>query len=191
MSLERVVPPSGEPLTLAEAKVYLRLTDDDTSQDSLIIDSIAAARELAELYCGRSFMQQDWSLTLDGFAQRIELPKPPLISVISMKYLDAGGVQRTLDPSSYRMVKGSPGYIEPAYQAVWPILRGITAQVEIVYRAGYGTDPTSLPAVAKRAMLQLVATLFEERGETVTLQSGVVPLPIRRVLDPIRVARYG
>ena len=42
MSVVVVTPPDTEPLTLAEAKLHLRVTD--TADDDLITDCIAAAR---------------------------------------------------------------------------------------------------------------------------------------------------
>ena len=44
-----------EPVTLEEAKLHLRINPGDESEDALILDIIAAAREYCENYTGKSF----------------------------------------------------------------------------------------------------------------------------------------
>lgn len=65
MSLKRLSGPSGEPVTLAEAKLHLRVTE--TSQDALISALITAARGAAEQITRRQLMTSQFLLTLDRF----------------------------------------------------------------------------------------------------------------------------
>src|SRR5262249_39302763 len=60
-----ITPPTGEPLTLAEAKAHLRLdvADDDTYVNTLI----TAARQYTEEVCWRGILAQTWELVLPGF----------------------------------------------------------------------------------------------------------------------------
>lgn len=55
-----------EPLTLDEAKLYLRVTND--IEDVLISSLITMARERAEAVCGRSLAVTDFP---DGYPERI------------------------------------------------------------------------------------------------------------------------
>lgn len=66
-ALQIVVPPVVEPVTLAEAKNYLRVDQDITDDDALISELIVAAREYAETYCGRSFANKTYRQSLDSF----------------------------------------------------------------------------------------------------------------------------
>ena len=59
--------PAEEPLTLAEAKIDMRVDEDFTDHDALIEALITAAREYAELICRRALITQKWQLTLDQF----------------------------------------------------------------------------------------------------------------------------
>ena len=44
----------------------------------------------------------------DGFpTSYVELPYPPLRSVLSVKYDDSAGVEQTVDPASYQHLKGA------------------------------------------------------------------------------------
>ena len=48
-----------EPVTLAEAKLHLRINPGDTSEDSLIKDLITAAREFCENYTGKELVGEN------------------------------------------------------------------------------------------------------------------------------------
>lgn len=59
------VPPAGEPITLAEAKLHLRV--DFSEDDTLIQALITSARQTAEDITRRAFITQTWKLVLDQF----------------------------------------------------------------------------------------------------------------------------
>jgi uncharacterized phiE125 gp8 family phage protein len=86
MGLESVTLPSGEPVSLEEAKAYLRVDSDD--EDLLIAGLVSAARELAERHTRRAFLTQDWLFWRDSWPEArgrgLEIPKPPLVSVTSV-----------------------------------------------------------------------------------------------------------
>jgi len=65
MPLVRTTAPAAEPVTLAEAKMHLRVID--SSEDSLISMLIASARQHAETITRRALVTQSWKLTLDQF----------------------------------------------------------------------------------------------------------------------------
>ena len=84
MSLQLNTPPAAEPVTLAEAKAWLRVdTGDD--DDALITSLISAARARAEWHTGRAFVTQGWTLWLDCWPSGAcaEIPLPPLQGVQS------------------------------------------------------------------------------------------------------------
>ena len=92
MSLTLIAAPILEPMTLAEAKLHLRV--DGTDEDDLITALIVAARRRAEHLLTRALITQTWELTLDEFpAADIQLPKPGVLSIVSVKYLDSAGVE--------------------------------------------------------------------------------------------------
>lgn len=65
MRARLVTPPSGEPVTLAEAKGHLRLEEAD--DDPMVSLLITAARQYIEEYCWRGLLQQKWELVIEGF----------------------------------------------------------------------------------------------------------------------------
>lgn len=124
--LTRIVDAPIEPLTLADAKNWLRVEIAD--DDALIADLITAARLECEAINNRSFINTQWMLTLDYFPPyssrytsllppaivgpmsdrnywlnlsdvAIGLPMPPLVTVDSITYVDPNGTTQTLDPT--------------------------------------------------------------------------------------------
>jgi uncharacterized phiE125 gp8 family phage protein len=69
MGLRQTTPPAVEPVSLAEAKLHLRV--DITDDDALITGLIQGARYAAENMCRRVMVTQSWGLTLDGFPRRL------------------------------------------------------------------------------------------------------------------------
>lgn len=185
MSLKLITAPASEPITLAEAKLHLRV--DGTDEDALITALIVAARQSAEHITGRSLMPQTWELALDEFDSAIYLPKPPLVSVTSVKYLDEDGVLQTLDPSAYLLDDYSePAKLMPAYDTCWPSTRCQANAVTIRYQAGYA-DAESVPQEIKSWMLLKIGMLYANR-ESVAVGVSVAEVPqVDRLLDSCRV----
>src|SRR5712691_10534347 len=100
-SLQLVMGPTEEPVSLDEAKAHLRVDLD--AEDDLIEDAITAARETLEIEMRRSFLSTTWTLGLDHFPWRgfLRLPRPPLQRVEAMTYLDVDGAEQTLEPTVY------------------------------------------------------------------------------------------
>ena len=163
-----------EPVTLTEAKLHLKVdcTDDDTYITTLII----VARKHAELFQNRSYITQTLELRMDGFPQfLIELPRPPSISVTSIKYIDSAGDTQTLDASKYTTDFNSyVARIVPAFNETWPITRQVIDSVTIEYVAGYGAA-AAVPETIKQAMLLLIGVWYENR-EPIT-DSTVMEIP--------------
>lgn len=136
MSYTRTIDPIVEPVTLAEAKDHLNVTNigspaTTSPDDTLITALIQAAREHAEIYTNRSFVSQTWKLLMDDFPSwELRLSKPPLISVTSIKYYDTDNVQQTLVANTDYTVDifSEPGWVVPSSSG-WPlyILRGLMA----------------------------------------------------------------
>lgn len=130
---------------------------------------------------------------LDGkTGYEIFLPKPPLQSVTSIKYIDTDGAQQTLDPSLYIVDTASePGRLTPAYGQTWPTIREQANAVEIVFVCGYGLA-AAVPAGIKRWMQIRVDTLYNNREEVAILSKGKVEiLPyVDTLLDDFRVKTF-
>jgi hypothetical protein len=124
-SLIRATEPASNPVTLAEAKLHLRI--DNTDDDTLINNLISAATRWAEDYCDRTFCATQWTMRLDSFYGPvgspvqfglkadgnniegrqgtvpnldIELPRPPMVqsgtaTAVTITYTPSAGASTT------------------------------------------------------------------------------------------------
>lgn len=210
MTIRVVSEPRCEPITLAEARRWLGMTDDnDTDQDAEIQVLIAALRRYAERFTGRRFVDVDLELVLDAWpgTRAIELPVGPLVAVDYVRYIDTDGALQTFYDVAGSPTVGAdlldidddsvPGRIQPAYGEQWPSIRGGDfGSVRIGFTAGYGTggspeDLSVVPAELKVWLRVRLATLFEHREAVIT---GTIVSEIPRshndaLLDPLMLGR--
>jgi uncharacterized phiE125 gp8 family phage protein len=197
MSLKLITAPASEPITLADAKLHLRVDIGVTADDTLITALIVAARQGAEHITGRALMPQTWELALDSFdeqnsatsahAYRITLPKPPFVSITSVKYLDTAGMLQTMAAADYLLdTHDEPARIMPAYGTCWPATRDQANAVLIRYQAGYA-DAAAVPQQIKNWMLLRIGMLHANR-ESVVAGISIAEVPqVDRLLDAYRV----
>ncbi|MFI0844426.1 hypothetical protein [Mesorhizobium sp. IMUNJ 23232] len=189
--IERVDQPTAEALLLAEVKEQLRIDAVVIDDDAFLNRCIRAAREMVEGPDGRglAIMAADWRLTLDCFPKEVRIPMGPVLSIVSIVYVDGAGVAQTLDPADYQWRPGRyEARIQPAYGKAWPAPRSQFDAVTIIFKAGFkGTeeDPIELgniPEPLRAAMRMLIAHWFKHRETTVV---GVVPTEIQHGFEDI------
>jgi uncharacterized phiE125 gp8 family phage protein len=184
MALKIITEPTQEPITLAQAKEHLRV--DGTDEDDVISNLILTARKYCETYQNRAYAQQTIELTLDNWPdclEPIELPRPPLISVESVKYYTTDNAENVWDISQYYVdYDNEPGRISPNYSVIYPsdVLRPING-IKVRYTAGYApkiinnSDGSTsadycanVPQTVKQAMLLLIGDWYENRDASMT-----------------------
>lgn len=192
--------PTAEPITLGEAKSHLRLTSTDTAEDDLISSLIVAAREHVETYTNRALLTQTWYWKADGFpcgGAPIVLPRPPLVSITSISYVDQNGATQTWAAGStgYQLVKPAGpkaqyARIAPSYGVWYPTTRCQPEAVTVEYVCGYG-DETNVPESIKHAMKLLIGHWYENR-EAVDMAAAAaeVPIAVAALLGGYTVERF-
>lgn len=140
----------SEPITLQEAKDWMRVDGD--ADDSLITSLITQSRELAEEYLNISIAQT--TLVLDATA-RVELllPYGPVQTITSVTDQEGHDVDYTwnefyikFDQGTYSVTGGSALYVDT-----------ITT---------YDSGLAVIPAGLKLGLLEFIAWLYENRGDT-------------------------
>ena len=204
MPLQLLTPPAAEPVSLAEAKLHLRV--DFADDDALITSLISAARQAAETLTGRQLVTARWKLVLDSFpgpslmgvpagsmfslpGHAILLPKCPVQSVFATEYLDMSGASQTMPPAEYTVDTAcEPARVTPVFGRIWPISLPQIGAVEVTYDAGYG-PAASVPEGLKSWIKLRVGSLYAHREEVALLTRGsIAPLPfIDGLLDPYKV----
>ena len=205
MPLVLVTPPAEEPVSLAEAKLHLRV--DFADDDALITALISAARQAAETLTGRQIVTARWKLVLDSFpgpslmgvpaGQTFSLPghaillhKCPVQSIVSIQYLDMTGSLQTLASNSYTAdFACEPARITPVFGQIWPVCLPQIGAVSVTFDAGYGAA-TTVPEGLKSWIKLRVGSLYAHREEVAVVSRGRVELLpfIDGLLDSYKVA---
>jgi len=184
MALKLITPPTSEPLTLNEAKEHLRVEISETAEDNYINSLIKSAREEAEKFQNRAYLFQEWELILDEFPQKMPfpLPRPPLVSVLSMTYKDVDGLSYTFDPTNYVAdIDSEPGRIALKRGKTWPTIELFPiGAVRIQFKAGVDVSAKVSERV-KTAMKLYIGHRYENR------ESEDVPEAFYNLLWPNRV----
>jgi len=177
MSATLLVAPTIEPLSLTEAKSFLRVEHDD--DDTMIGALIAAARNQVEALTRRGLLVQTWRVVLDRWPAdgRIRLKMAPLRAVAAARVYDAAGNAVAIDEQRFVVdaaanVIAAPGWsLPPPGRSVG----GIELDVEL----GFGPNASDVPEVLRHAVRTLVAHWYENRGlaaigQTVAMLPGSV-----------------
>lgn len=207
MPLIQTTAPGTEPVTLAEAKLHLRVDADLTADDTLITLLIGAARRYAEMYCNRSLITQRWRLVIDSFpgpsmigvpfgipytlpGHAILLERGRVQSVDGITYTAMDGNEATMPITDWVAETASPiARVTPRFGKIWPIPLPQIGAVKVDFTAGYGDTSAAIPEGIKHWILLRTGTLYENREEVAVINKGKVePLPfIDGLLDPYRV----
>lgn len=190
MNLTLVTAPALQPVNLTDAKLYLRVDGDD--DDSRIESLIRAVTRKAEEFTRRAFITQTWEISFDRApSNKIEIPRPPLQSIVSIKSYDEAGAESVFDLNNIWVDKRStPGRIALKEGVEWPTeLRPIDAIV-IQFTAGYGAKPENVDDAIREGILRGVATFYAAREDAVIgTVAAKLPEGARELLFPYKVWR--
>lgn len=174
--LRIVTPPASEPVTLAEAKAQLRITD--TSTDTVITGLIPAATRFCQSLVQRVFVAQTLEWVLPCWRPVIEIPVAPVkaADITSINYIDWNSLSPVvLNPSTYVVqTRGDSVRIIPKFGTTWPLVFYSAAEpIVIRFDAGYD-DPADLPANVKVAILLQLRHLYSMGEKNLNLTKDTV-----------------
>ncbi len=185
MSVTIVDPPASEPLSLAEAKLFLRVDHD--AEDSLIEALIGAAREAVEAGIGRALVTRRVRESLDIWRRDAVngavLGLGPVTNIVAVRLLPNNGAQSVIDPERYR-IEGNRDRPRLVFPSGFPATLRSAGGIEIEYDCGYADDAANLPIALRLATLQIVASLYELR-----LGEGSIPEAARALMRPFAPVR--
>jgi hypothetical protein len=213
LELTQSSPPQSftEPLTLAEAKAFLRIPDyspADTDQDALLLGLIAAAREMAEVAQNRDLVVKQYDLCLDlllghdaiagaayplrynsiyNFGVGYDIPlRHPLRTVDLFQHHDRDGSTTALAEGADYLVDLNRSLVCPPWGKVWPFFTPWpTSSVLIRFTSGYSPDhPFWLDAGQriKLGMKMLIAQWHEGRIPVVQGSHQELPYAVTALL---------
>jgi len=190
LSLKLITEPTDEPVSLKAAKLHVK--QEESADDALITRFIKAARMNAEAITGRQFITATWEQRLDCFPVWFELIKPPLLTVVSIKYIDTDGNEQTVDDSTYTVdTFRTLGRVVLNSGESWPAVKDVINSVRIQWTAGYGPKAANVPEDIKAAITLTIGHLYEHREDVIvgtianTLPEGALAL-----LWPHRIVEF-
>lgn len=197
MTLHLLTPPLVEPVSLSEAKTWLRVAHPD--EDTLITETIRVARERVEAETGLALIARSYREVLDAwparrlsaFGQAVSVARGPLISVEAVRTYAQDGAATLWDPAEYRAETGEPGRIVAVYPFSLPCPDRPAGGIEIAFTAGFGTQAEDVPATLKDAILRLVAQSYStaEPAESARRGEGGLAPDVEALLRPWRRVR--
>jgi uncharacterized phiE125 gp8 family phage protein len=181
-----VSPSTDEPVSVSEAKLWIKLDSTETVDDDIVSSLITTARTRIEECSARAFIKNTFDAYLDETPceDELRLPRAPLVSVTSVKgfsstdLTDTGGT--AMNSTGYYVDTASePGRVVLLGSDAWPTGTRPANALIVRFVAGESTSSTGVQDRAKTAIKQLVAKLYEHRGDELEQQ---------RILDEYETA---
>jgi uncharacterized phiE125 gp8 family phage protein len=180
--------PAVEPITLAEAKQFIRVEHDD--DDDIIAALIAGSRIHVETQTRRALITQSWRLTRDVWPELGCVPVLP----VPLRTLDAARVYK-FDGSTLAIEVAAFAVDKTAAPARLAFTRGAlpapertVGGIEIDVTCGYGDALENVPEPLRQAIRLLVAHWYENRGlVAIGHEVAVLPQTAAALIAPYRV----
>lgn len=190
MGLVLTAAPAVEPVTVDEAKAFLRI--DHAEEDGLLASLITTSRLHIEAALNLALITQGWSWRLDKWpdARIATLPMRPVQSVEAVRITGADGVAETLTTERFVLDAASmpPRLISTA--GAWPRPGTPAMGIEIAFTAGFGDAADDVPPPIRQALLMLVGHWYEHRQETGFGGAQMrIPESVSLLLMPYRMVR--
>lgn len=185
MDVVDITPPALEPVSLARAKLFLRVEHD--AEDHLITEMICSARLRVETYVGASLITRQRRIICGvTHAGDIVLNHHPIDSVDAVRFVKANGDIIPLEPAHYQLnLRARPArlFIQETAWAICPHHEICHAEIDVT--AGYGAAEADIPAPFTQAILLLMAQAYEREAAL----SPDLPMMVQALLMPYRGLR--
>lgn len=157
---------------------------DGTELDLLIETFVRGIAADVETRIRQKVMVQTWLWVDDSFPDAISLPHP-IRSVVSVKYFDEAGVERTLSQEDYKLdVKQYETWLVPEHGKAWPATYDNINAVTVEVLAGMAETPEELdPAISSYILLHLREEMDPDPRNAIALEH------VARKLDGLRSYR--
>ncbi|MBB5050548.1 putative phiE125 gp8 family phage protein [Afipia massiliensis] len=168
-----VTAPAAEPLSLTDAKNFLRVEHGD--DDAIITSLVSAARNHVEALTRCALITQTWRLVLDRWPDggRIAPRIGPLRTLTAVRVFDPAGEASVIDPDIFVVDVAAGVLAAPAWSL--PVPGRSVAGIELDIEVGFGAA-SDVPQTLRQAIRMLVAHWYENRG-LIAIGSSVAMMP--------------
>ena len=184
MDVIDITPPAIEPVSLARAKLFLRVEHD--AEDELIADMISAARQRVESYLGASLIERERRIKTVICGDTLTIKHRPIKSINAIHLIMNDGSAEIVSTDQYQVnLRMQPARVLMNSEAVSLTSRKDVSHAEIDITAGYGASEADIPTPLTQAILLLLAQSYE-RGEPLGRD---IPMMVQALLMPYRGLR--
>jgi uncharacterized phiE125 gp8 family phage protein len=170
MLLRRLTPAAELPLalTLEEARVHLRLDDDEHDEDALLMSVLVPAVTQAwETYVKKPLVQAQYLALFPALSRRLSV-SADIVAVQKLEYLDASGEAVEVEASRYGVSLYDPQTLLLKYPSgTLPRAYGGEEAVRLTFTAGAASAAEVSP-LRKQALLQLLSHWYENKQSVLT-----------------------
>jgi len=170
-TLSLITAPASLPVSDADMEAHARIVTPSSADLADMQLKLSAAVQDRENFTRRQFVTATWELWLDTWPLWgvIELPKPPLISVATIKYIDQDGTEQTWPNTEYQVLApagptAQQGFVALGYGKSWPSIRYQPGAIKVRYDAGYGAA-SAVPPQLKQAILLVFGASYASRED--------------------------
>ena len=166
MGLVITVEPAEEPVTLAEASLFMRYTG--SLQNAVVTALIVAARKDVESWTNKTMVTTTYEYYTNNLYDEILIPTGTIQSITSITYQDSADATQTLTSTLYKLDNKSiqnKVFRDPLES--YPQVLVQPNAVKITFDAGFGAAST-VPENLKTVIKMRVAELFEHREANTT-----------------------
>lgn len=173
-------------ISLDEAKEYLRLSENNPYEDTLLEALIKASTDNLEKLTWQSILEREIRLLLPTLEKTTKLYSSPISAVESINILQSNGTYQVLSTDNYEVNLGMcPGQINLKSSAVIPSLQISSRAVRIDYKAGYA-NANLVPENIKVGVKLLMAHIFENRDLVSPVELKSIPATIRYFIESLK-----
>lgn len=196
MTVYTVRPPAMEPVSLLDAKAYLRIGHGE--MDELISQHIKAARSLCERETGLVLINQQVYIFLDQWpgsgsipwwnglkegtssalsssVDAIPLPVGPAVSLDEMALLDENNQATLVSPVPAYATAGLLPMLVRRNGMMWPRPLRKKSGIRLLLTAGFGNNAADIPFALREGMLQLITHRLDDPAK------ADIPKAVRRL----------
>jgi len=185
VKVEVLQEPTLEVITIDEVKDQLKI--EDSEEDSLLLQYLAAATAHAEDYAGIYIRTRPIKFWFDDFPSvDLKLYASPITAITKVEYYDVANVltEYTLGDVDFDKFTGK---IRPVFGKSWPSVYERYNAVGVEATSGF--TQATLPVPIKQAILMLTGHYFEHREATTIRSSETskeLEFAFKALLDPYR-----
>ncbi|WP_164738476.1 head-tail connector protein [Aquabacter cavernae] len=184
---ELLTGPPAEPLTVADLKDFLRITQD--AEDALLGRLITTARQMVESAAARILLTQTWRVVRDAWPPSglLLLPLAPAATIAAARLRHADGSETALPLNAFTLRGDRTPAVIALDKARLPAPDRRVGGIEFDLVLGYGETSQDVPGDLVQAVRLLAAHLHERREEAGV--AGLLPEGVAALLRPYRMVR--